>query len=215
MPYSFYSNSNYIKEQSERTKKYWREGKYNLLIKPLEKRLCKNPNCNTFFEVKPGSHRIYCSHSCSAIINNSKRVRITKICLNCTNYVKRGVSIYCSISCQHVFNYRKYITAWKNGQEDGNRGITTRVISKPLKRYLWEKYQDKCFLCGWDKKNPTTGRIPLEIDHIDGNAENNKEENLRLICPNCHSLTASFRNLNKGKGRNWRLKYLKTKSSLL
>ncbi len=62
------------------------------------------------------------------------------------------------------------------------------------------------------KKNPVTGKVPLEIDHIDGDSENNKEENLRLICPNCHSLTPSFRNLNKGKGRAWRIKYLKSNS---
>ena len=55
-----------------------------------------------------------------------------------------------------------------------------------------------------------TGHVPLEIDHIDGDAENNIETNLRVLCPNCHSLTPHFRNLNKGKGRKWRMKkYIK------
>lgn len=67
-------------------------------------------------------------------------------------------------------------------------------------------------VCGWNKINPVTKVVPLEIDHIDGNSENNKEENLRLICPNCHSLTSSFRNLNKGKGRGWRLAYIENHS---
>lgn len=61
-------------------------------------------------------------------------------------------------------------------------------------------------MCEWEKKHPITGVTPLEVDHIDGNAHNNRESNLRLICPNCHSLTSNFRNLNKGKGRNWRTK---------
>ncbi|MGV8961879.1 MAG: HNH endonuclease signature motif containing protein [Candidatus Saccharimonadaceae bacterium] len=38
------------------------------------------------------------------------------------------------------------------------------------------------------------------MDHIDGDSQNNTEINLRLICPNCHSLTESYRGANKGKG---------------
>ncbi len=87
----------------------------------------------------------------------------------------------------------------------GEIGIKTRAISGHLRRYLFEKYGDKCSMCGWCEKNSITGRVPLEIDHINGNSENNSEENLRLICPNCHSLTLYFRNLNKGKGRKWRM----------
>lgn len=44
--------------------------------------------------------------------------------------------------------------------------------------------------------------IPLELDHIDGNSNNNNLENLRLLCPNCHALTPTYR------GRNVRLKRL-------
>jgi ssDNA-binding Zn-finger/Zn-ribbon topoisomerase 1 len=73
-----------------------------------------------------------------------------------------------------------------------------------------EKFGERCTICGWSKKNLATGKVPLEIDHIDGNSDNNTEANLRLICPNCHSLSPNFRNLNKGKGRSWRTaKYLK------
>ena len=46
------------------------------------------------------------------------------------------------------------------------------------------------------------------VDHIDGNSDNNSEENLRLICPNCHSLTSTYRGANRGHGRNitWTIK---------
>jgi hypothetical protein len=37
----------------------------------------------------------------------------------------------------------------------------------------------------------------LELDHIDGNYQNNALGNLRLMCPNCHSLTPTFRGRNK------------------
>jgi len=96
------------------------------------------------------------------------------------------------------------------GLVSGERGIVAKNISGHIRRYLIEKFGKKCFLCGWTRINPTTKRVPLEIDHINGNAEDNSEDNLRLICPNCHSLNPTFRNLNKGKGRSWRTaKYLK------
>jgi predicted HNH restriction endonuclease len=39
------------------------------------------------------------------------------------------------------------------------------------------------------------------VEHIDGNYENDREKNLTLLCPNCHSLTPTFRALNRGNGR--------------
>lgn len=44
--------------------------------------------------------------------------------------------------------------------------------------------------------------IPLELDHLDGDPENNRKENLRLICPNCHAQTATYKGKNKGKVQN-------------
>ncbi len=73
-----------------------------------------------------------------------------------------------------------------------------------------EKFGNRCLACGWSSAHPVTGVVPLEIDHIDGNAENNSESNLRLLCPNCHALTPFYKNLNKGNGRKWRTdKYIK------
>ena len=131
-------------------------------------------------------------------------------CLVCNKATKRKVYKYCSNKCQQVYQYKEYIKKWKHGLVDGNRGIIAKNISNYLRRYLVELHGEKCSLCGWNKKNLVTGKIPLEVDHINGNADDNSEENLRLICPNCHSLSPNFRNLNKGKGRSWRIKYLKT-----
>lgn len=55
--------------------------------------------------------------------------------------------------------------------------------------------------------NPYSGTIPLEIDHIDGDYTNNSEDNLQLLCPNCHSLTSTYKGANKGQGRKDRKKY--------
>ena len=61
-------------------------------------------------------------------------------------------------------------------------------LSMHIKTYLLEKYNNQCARCGWGETNQYTGKIPLEIEHIDGNYRNNKEENLIVLCPNCHSL---------------------------
>ncbi len=41
--------------------------------------------------------------------------------------------------------------------------------------------------------------IPLELDHINGNNKNNRPNNLRLLCPNCHALTPTYRNKKRLK----------------
>lgn len=46
--------------------------------------------------------------------------------------------------------------------------------------------------------------IPLEAHHLDGNYSHTTEDNLELICPNCHSLTPTYKAANKGKGRKER-----------
>ena len=126
-------------------------------------------------------------------------------CAYCGQIVNRPpYYLYCSNQCQIDKQYTNYIARWKAGLTTGKRGIKTQNIAAYVARYLREKYGDACSLCGWNKANIKTGKVPLEIDHIDGDSENNSEHNLRLLCPHCHALTPSFRNLNKGKGRRWR-----------
>jgi hypothetical protein len=60
-------------------------------------------------------------------------------------------------------------------------------------------------LCGWSEVNPKTKIVPLVADHIDGSWKNNREDNLRLICPNCDSLTSTYAGSNKGNGRPARI----------
>jgi len=68
--------------------------------------------------------------------------------------------------------------------------------------YLLQKASYKCTRCGFDERRPCGSTI-LEIDHIDGNHQNNLIENLQVLCPNCHALTPKYRNWhNKGNKKN-------------
>jgi len=107
---------------------------------------------------------------------------------------------YCSLKCQHKYLNKLRIDGWLNGVI--NPLNTSGLLTPWARRYLFEKFKNKCCLCGWSEINKTTGKVPLEIDHIDGNFRNNKIDNLRLLCPNCHSLTSTYKSLNKGKGRD-------------
>jgi hypothetical protein len=75
------------------------------------------------------------------------------------------------------------------------------IPSKVLKSWLLDERKWECEECGiskWNKKD-----LPLEIDHIDGVRTNNMRDNLKILCPNCHSQTNTWR----GRGINTSNKY--------
>lgn len=126
-------------------------------------------------------------------------------CLFCGNQFYPHYSSfgkYCSLNCQHEYQTKLEIEKWLRGDDNP---INTNGLLKPwARKYLFKLFNNKCVLCGWGEINQSTGKIPLEVDHIDGNYKNNQILNLRLLCPNCHSLTSNYKNLNKGNGRGKR-----------
>lgn len=168
-------------------------------------KLCKQCGKPIPYEKKDN---VFCSQSCSAIYTNTERGSKTRkhnrFCINCGKELvdDQVYNRYCCHACQHEYQYKQYIDRWKKGEETGVTGKYD--ISEYIRRYLFDKYNSSCQLCGWNKVNPKSGKVPLQIHHIDGNCLNNKEENLQLLCPNCHSLTETYGSLNQESSRVYR-----------
>jgi hypothetical protein len=121
-----------------------------------------------------------------------------KKCINCKAEYKGSAIKYCSYKCQQDFQRNEKISLWLSGSHDGMRGKTS--TSNWIKGYLIKLHGNKCLSCGWCEVNEFTKNVPIELEHIDGDFTNNKIENLTLLCPNCHSLTSTYKGANK-KGR--------------
>jgi hypothetical protein len=113
-------------------------------------------------------------------------------CLNCGATKDSGTK-YCNQACQQEFQYKERIRKWLAGEINGKRGKT--ATAQWIKRYVIETRGHNCEDCGnteW-KGQP----ILLELEHVDGDFGNNKIENLKLLCLNCHGMTPTYRSKNR------------------
>jgi hypothetical protein len=121
------------------------------------------------------------------------------ICINCgkEKLVKclGNSNIYCNQICQHQFRFKnEYLPKFYLG------GINNRKLLKKILVHLNGNICKECLNPGIHNNKI----LVLQVDHIDGNAGNNMPDNLRLLCPNCHSQTDTFAAKNKGNGRGSR-----------
>ena len=114
-------------------------------------------------------------HQCP---NCLKLGRITLKCAYCGKEFERCPSdvadnksgyFYCSRNCG---NLHKNLIRKESGEWDNSKSYRIKA---------YEAYEHKCAVCGWDEDE----RV-LEVHHIDENRENNKIENLCILCPTCH-----------------------------
>lgn len=178
--------------------------------------------CNREHDGKYGSGR-FCSSKCARSfstcekrkeINEKVSKKLIKTgkycrnhvneCINCGEKVKISSQKYCSMKCQHEFQRKEKVKKWKEGFITGNIG--KRGLSNSIRKYIFEKFNFKCSLCGWGEINDYTKKTPLTIHHKNGDCYDQSEENLDLLCPNCHSLTSTYGGANKGNG-GYRYKY--------
>ena len=68
-----------------------------------------------------------------------------------------------------------------------------QLLKHGIKKHICEK----CWNTTWNDLP-----IPLELEHLNGDNSDNRLENLKLYCPNCHAQTDSYRGKNKGKAVN-------------
>lgn len=150
---------------------------------------CGNPVFSRSLKAK------YCSTACAKLRFEQRRGN----CLQCATKLKTNQYKYCSIHCQRAFEFQSRVTELESGN------YSTYSCNQFIRRYPIHRFGEKCSRCGWARRHAKTGRVPVEVEHIDGDWRNNSVENLTLLCPNCHSLTNTFRALNRGRGRPHRL----------
>jgi hypothetical protein len=155
-----------------------------------------NPTVGSFDHAVAACHHVGIPRRYAATVM-ANPAKIHPYCANgCGRRIRAQRVAFCSQRCQ-VEHYRaRIIELWRAGE------LPARMyFNRIVRQHIIEAAGEKCQQCGWGKRNPYTGRVPLEIEHIDGDWTNNRPDNIGILCPNCHALTATFRGANRGRGR--------------
>lgn len=172
---------------------------------------CKNIKCGKEFQRQSAGvrnpERVYCSRECKNIHEKDAGLNTGK---NNSNYrhgfkcnlqfcecgrEKDSRSLRCSVCSHKGFSkgMKRFVDEDIFTEDSLVKGIRYIVLSRNLVEY-------KCKICGlgpeWNNK-----KLILQLDHINGINTDHRLENLRFLCPNCHSQTETYGGKNKNKKR--------------
>ena len=126
---------------------------------------------------------------------------MSKKCIECGKKIgKQTRGKYC-YGCKVKREQKEKIEYWLKTGDTGCH--TIGKVSNCIREYIYKEQKQICNICGitnkWNGK-----KLNFILDHIDGDASNNRRENLRLICPNCDSQLDTFKSKNKHSARIYR-----------
>lgn len=163
----------------------------SLLSLLRENRSCRV--CEGQFKASKSSRKYTCSDACLEMFSTRTRTgpknKERGECSVCHKKIQSRNKLFCGGKCHGIHKQSIIFQKIENGD--------TSYPARSVRKYLIHKHGNQCMECGWNKVNEKSGVVPIQLDHIDGNSDNNALNNVRLLCPNCHSLTPNYGSLNR------------------
>jgi hypothetical protein len=163
----------------------------------MEVRKMNCENCNEEHDGSYGSGRFCSSYCARCFSSKEKREEINKKVSQTLKqkYAHNEIKIVLpewttKVRSKHSASLRKFYANKRQIIE--NLPYDERPLNCKIK-YIWKKFGNRCTNCGYEYTDPISKKGPFEIHHRDGNHDNWSEQNLTVLCLNCHWKTPNWR----------------------